>query len=296
MDDLYQLVKMADGEPMATTELKHSYSQAEVNEIIAVIQRIRKIQQTVLLANEQYIASAAQDDKYRIEPPFKLQGSYRNMNKMAEKVVPVMTETEVESLIEDHYRGEAQTLTVGAEENLLKLAELRETQNDEQLARWQQIKADYVRHQNLGDNDNPIASIANQISLLQQGLTQIGNVLAQPKSEGLQQLNETLSALKLQVNVEQADDDVLRQTLTQFSENLESFLVPLVEAVQSKNVQAGNPSEHAGEVIPNMQTSVKVSENDIQKISRELSNSIQSSVTDCLSQCLEDYPSLAKTD
>ena len=63
------LVKIADGESVATTELKHGYSQAEVNEIVAVIQRIRAIQQTVLKANEHYIASAAQDDKYRTEPP-----------------------------------------------------------------------------------------------------------------------------------------------------------------------------------------------------------------------------------
>ena len=95
------------------------------------------------------------------------------MNKMAEKVVPVMTDEEVEQLIADHYRGEAQTLTIGAEENLLKLAELRENQTSEQAERWQQIKDDFVRHQNLGDNDNPMATIASQISLLQKGLNQI---------------------------------------------------------------------------------------------------------------------------
>jgi hypothetical protein len=35
----------------------------------------------------------SQEDAYRTEPPFKLQGSYRNMNKMAEKVVAAMTTT-----------------------------------------------------------------------------------------------------------------------------------------------------------------------------------------------------------
>ncbi|MAG75769.1 MAG: DNA repair protein, partial [Colwelliaceae bacterium] len=191
MDDLYKLVRMADGEPVASTDLSHGYSQAEINEIVAVIQRIRKVQETVLKANEQYIASAAQDDKYRVEPPFKLQGSYRNMNKMAEKIVPVMTDEEVEQLIADHYRGEAQTLTVGAEENLLKLAELRDIQTDEQRERWQQIKEDYVRHQNLGDGDNPIASIASQLSLLQSGLGKIGDALKDSDSQGLTALNET---------------------------------------------------------------------------------------------------------
>ncbi|MDP7592244.1 MAG: DNA repair ATPase, partial [Litorilituus sp.] len=233
MDDLYKLVKIADGEPIATTELKHGYSQAEVNEIVAVIKRIRKIQETVLKANGQYIASAAQDDKYRTEPPFKLQGSYRNMNKMAEKIVPVMTDEEVEQLIADHYRGEAQTLTIGAEENLLKLAELRENQTDEQTIRWQQIKEDFVRHHSLGENDNPIATIASQISLLQKGLNQIGQALQQPQLGGLDALNETLASLKLQVDIENPANVELEQTLSLFAQNMESFLIPLITAIQS---------------------------------------------------------------
>jgi hypothetical protein len=282
MDDLYNLVRIADGEQVATTELKHSYSQAEVNEIVAVIQRIRKIQETVLKANEQYIASAAQDDKYRTEPPFKLQGSYRNMNKMAEKVVPVMTEEEVEQLIADHYRGEAQTLTIGAEENLLKLGELRDTQTDEQTVRWKQIKADFVRHQSLGDSDNPIAAVASQISLLQKGLNQIGEALLQPQSTGLDTLNETLASLKLQVNVEKPDNSELEQTLSLFSQSMESFLTPLVSALQSnKNVDI--------EMIDTLKTlnlttekSVKSSETHIQKISRELASGKKNSIDEVL--------------
>ena len=273
MDDLYNLVKMADGEPIATTELKHSYSQAEVNEIVAVIQRIRKIQQTVLKANQQYIASAAQDDKYRTEPPFKLQGSYRNMNKMAEKVVPVMTEEEVEQLIVDHYRGEAQTLTVGAEENLLKLAELRDNQTSEQITRWQQIKADFVRHQSLGDSDNPVAAIASQISLLQKGLTQIGEALQQPESKGLEVLNDTLASLKLQVNVEQPaqqEQQELAQTLALFSQHMEAFLTPLVTTLQSNKHVDIEMIEAIKGLSLNTVKSVKSSETHIQKISREL--------------------------
>ncbi|NRA70961.1 MAG: DNA repair ATPase [Gammaproteobacteria bacterium] len=178
MNDVYQFVALADGQQVALTDFEHGYSQAEANEIVAVLKRVRHIQKTVLLANDQYIASAAQDDKYRTEPPFKLQGSYRNMNKMAEKVVPVMTDIEIEQLISDHYRGEAQTLTKGAEENLLKLADIRGTLDQQQSERWQQIKRDFVRHQNLGSDDDPMLNIANQISLLQQGLKDIGDALA----------------------------------------------------------------------------------------------------------------------
>jgi len=284
MDDLYKLVKIADGDPVATTELKHGYSQAEINEIVAVIQRIRKIQETVLKANEQYIASAAQDDKYRTAPPFKLQGSYRNMNKMVEKIVPVMTDEEVEQLIVDHYLGEAQTLTIGAEENLLKLAELRDNQTSEQAVRWQQIKEDFVRHQNLGDNDNPIATIASQISLLQKGLSKIGQALLHPQSNGLDVLNETLANLKLQVNVEKPDNSELEQTLSLFTQNMEAFFTPLVTTLQSnKNVDL--------EMIDTLKTlnfttekSVRSSETHIQKISRELvkdrGNNIDKAIVD----------------
>ena len=46
--------------------------------------------------NQEYIRSASQDDAFRTEPPFKLQGSYRNMNKLAEKVVSAMNDAELE--------------------------------------------------------------------------------------------------------------------------------------------------------------------------------------------------------
>ncbi|XPF95907.1 DNA repair ATPase [Colwellia sp. RE-S-Sl-9] len=266
MDDLYNLVKMADGEPVAATDLKHSYSQAEVNEIVAVIKRIRKVQETVLKANEQYIASAAQDDKYRTEPPFKLQGSYRNMNKMVEKIVPVMTDEEVEQLIADHYRGEAQTLTIGAEENLLKLAELRNNQTSEQAERWKIIKDDFVRHQNLGNNDNPMAAIASQISLLQKGLNQISQVLQQSQSGSLDTLNETLSSLKLQVNVEKPDNAELTQTLSLFTQHMESFITPLLSVLNSnKNVDL--------EIIETLKT---LNFMTVQKVTKELATSRES--------------------
>jgi hypothetical protein len=43
------------------------------------------------------------------------------MNKMSEKIVSAMNESEVQTMILDHYLGEAQTLTQGTEENLLCL-------------------------------------------------------------------------------------------------------------------------------------------------------------------------------
>jgi len=127
MDDVYKLIDMARGREVASSDLSHAYSGAEINEIKRVFTHLFTLRDTVLAVNQQYIASAAQDDKYRTEPRFLLQGSYRNMNKLAEKVSAAMNEEELDDLINDHYRGEAQLLTQGAEANLLKLSELRDT-------------------------------------------------------------------------------------------------------------------------------------------------------------------------
>ncbi|GHF97004.1 DNA repair ATPase [Thalassotalea marina] len=271
MDDLYQLIKQADGEPVNASDLKHGYSQAEVNEIIAVIKRIRQIQQTVLKTNEQYIASAAQDDKYRIEPPFKLQGSYRNMNKMAEKVVPVMTEQEIEQLIADHYRGEAQTLTVGAEENLLKLGELRNTLTPEDQHRWLQIKEEYVRHKNLGGSDNPVANIASQVSLVQKELTNLAKILQQPNSVNLSELTDAVRDLKPNKSAKSEQGHDLSEVLGLFSQQLESVFSPLAQTLADKQQLDGelvnvlsNLNHPAGKASTTKET-------PIQKISRELS-------------------------
>ncbi len=176
MQDVYRLVDMAQGENVATTELSHQYSSAEINEIIAVLQKLFRIQELILKVNQQYIASAAQDDRYRTEPPFKLQGSYRNMNKMAEKVSSVMNEEELIQLIDDHYQGESQLLTNGTEENLLKLAELRGTLSKDQQARWQQIKQDFARANALGgDEADNGTRIANQMMDLVEHVKAVNN-------------------------------------------------------------------------------------------------------------------------
>ncbi|KDN09515.1 DNA repair ATPase [Gilliamella sp. Imp1-1] len=160
LNDLYKLIDHAQGKPLNTNELSYAYSQAEISEIVAVLRHLLKIREVVFKVNQQYIISAAQSDKYRTEPPFKLQGSYRNMNKLAEKVSSVMNDDELNQIIEDHYLGEAQLLTNGAEENLLKLAEIRDILTKEQAKRWQQIKADFMRNKTLGGDE---ANTGNQI-------------------------------------------------------------------------------------------------------------------------------------
>ncbi|WP_415905941.1 DNA repair ATPase [Neptuniibacter sp. QD72_48] len=163
LQDLYKLVDMARGQNIPLSDLEHSYSSAEASEIVAVLEKMLKVQQVVLTVNQQYIASAATAEQYRIEPPFKLQGSYRNMNKLAEKVVSVMTDDELETLINDHYIGEAQTLTHGAEENLLKLAELRGILDDESEERWDTIKQRFTRSLEAGEGEDAGDRMVNQM-------------------------------------------------------------------------------------------------------------------------------------
>ncbi|MFD5985691.1 DNA repair ATPase [Streptomyces cyaneofuscatus] len=154
-EDLALLVRLAGGgDPAARAEhLEHPYSAVELNAVLAVLRHLLTARDTVLAVNAAYIASAAQTDATRTEPPFRLQGSYRNMNKIAERIVPVMNDAELSAVVDDHYAGEAQTLTTGAEANLLKLAALRGTLTGEQAERWAAITASYVRTQALGGPD-----------------------------------------------------------------------------------------------------------------------------------------------
>nr|WP_228449679.1 DNA repair ATPase [Streptomyces alkaliterrae] len=142
--DIDLLVRLARGDESAQADrLAHPYTPADLEQVLSVLRKLLHVQQTSLKVNAAYIASATMDDTDRTEPPFRLQGSYRNTNKLAERIVPVMNDEELEALIDDHYLGEAQTLTTGAEANLLKLAELRGRLSSEQAARWQEIKRTY---------------------------------------------------------------------------------------------------------------------------------------------------------
>ncbi|MEJ7598350.1 MAG: DNA repair ATPase [Kofleriaceae bacterium] len=165
LDDVYKIIRMAKGEPVPTTELSHGYAGVELEEILAVIRHLFVAQETLLAVNQEYIRSAAQADAFRTEPPFKLQGSYRNMNKIAEKVVSAMTPAELDTLVDDHYRGESQTLTSAAEQNLLKLAELRGRLTPEQAARWTDIKAEFVRQRRMGGSDaDPVTKLVGTLT------------------------------------------------------------------------------------------------------------------------------------
>ncbi len=182
--DVHKLIKMAQGGEVPSAELEHGYSAVELQEITAVMQRLFKVQATLLRVNQQYIASASQDDRFRTEPPFKLQGSYRNMNKLAEKVASAMTDTELEVLVDQHYAAESQTLTSAAEVNLLKLAELRGRQSPEQQRRWEELKRGYVRVQTMGGKeDDPAVRVSGAIASIGSEVSKMGEAVIRAASQ-----------------------------------------------------------------------------------------------------------------
>ncbi|MFK0068272.1 DNA repair ATPase [Streptomyces sp. NPDC091046] len=166
--DLELMVRLATGDPTARADrLAHPCPPAELERVLSVLRHLVAARETVLAVNAAYIASAAQSDDTRTEPAFRLQGSYRNMNKIAQRIRPVMNDAERDAVLDDHYTAEAQTLTQEAEANLLKLAELRGTLTPEQAARWAEVRAAHVRARTLGGPDgDPLTRAVAALGLL----------------------------------------------------------------------------------------------------------------------------------
>ena len=175
--DVHLLMRLAAGEQVATTDLKHAYAAAELDEIVRVLKMLLVAQSVLVKVNATYVSSAATDDRFRTEPPFKLQGSYRNMSKLAQGIVAVMNPDELERLIDDHYKGESQTLTTGAEANLLKLADLRNRLSPEQKQRWAEIKKNFERLQLQGDSNDPATRVAGTLATLTQRVEGIASTI-----------------------------------------------------------------------------------------------------------------------
>ena len=203
--DIYKFAQMAEGMEIPLADLSHQYSKAQADEIVQTIQHFMRCRDVLLKVNAQYIFSAAQDDNLRNEPPFKLQGSYRNMNKLAEKLIPAMNIDEVEALITDHYRGESQTLTTGARSNLLKLDEMRNRLKDEELADWIRIKEEFLSQRRTGGSDDPAAKIVGGLHNLQDQIKKLHS------GQQLDNLHQTLSLIPKQLQqLQQALPQILQ--------------------------------------------------------------------------------------
>lgn len=178
--DIRSFIRLAESGERDAEGFEGSYSSQEVEEISSVMKKLVMIREVVMRVNQEYIHSAAQADEFRVEPPFKLQGSYRNMNRLAEKVVTIMNDDEVRALIVGHYRGESQTLTTGAEANLLKFKELIGALTPGEKTRWEEIKQTFKRNnaaRGAGGENDPAGRIVAQLSGFQSGLQGIQKVM-----------------------------------------------------------------------------------------------------------------------
>ena len=178
--DVYAIMQMTETGSQEGIDFEGNYSVEEIEELVSVMKKLMRVRDTILRVNLEYIRSAAMEDAYRTEPAFKLQGSYRNMNRIAEKVLGLMTDEEVELLIEDHYENESQTLTDGAEANLLKFREIENTLGGEDADRWEEIKKTFARNQLMGgagEND-PVTRMLGGMNAFTKGLDEIKQTIA----------------------------------------------------------------------------------------------------------------------
>lgn len=177
--DALSFVGVAEGGDKENLDLEASYSAEEVKEYVGLLQRALQVRDIILKVNMEYIASAGQADEYRTEPPFKLQGSYRDMNKIVEKLNPIMNDEELQTLILSHYQSESQTLTTGAESNLLKFKSIFGVRTSEEDARWDAIITEFQRLQKINSGGSQhIGRILEQMEAISSGLHNIGASLS----------------------------------------------------------------------------------------------------------------------
>ncbi|MGB0432287.1 MAG: AAA family ATPase, partial [Bacteroidia bacterium] len=181
--DVYSMIKIAKNDSQEGIEFETNHSAEEVNEYVTVLKKLLLIRNVVFDVNQQYIASAAQSDEFRTEPPFKLQGSYRNMNKLAEKVATIMNDKELQTLILSHYENESQTLTSHAEANLLKFKEIYNKLDETEINRWQSIKSTFAQSNKIKGlgKDAQVSQLILQMSNIIEGLGGIETALNQDK-------------------------------------------------------------------------------------------------------------------
>lgn len=220
--DIRAIIAMAEDKPRETIEFKGNESPEEINDYVAVMKKLIRVRNAILAVNQEYIRSAAQSDDYRTEPPFKLQGSYRNMNRIAERVVPVMNDDELTSLIVTNYENDAQTLTSGAEVNLLKVRQIIGVSTDADTERWNKIIRTFQENARLKgvSADDKAGQVIARIGTLSDNLDGIreamsGGLVGLAEQLGQQTANSSIDEVTAGVAQLQASLAAINNTLAQ---------------------------------------------------------------------------------
>ncbi|MCC6508491.1 MAG: DNA repair ATPase [Pirellulaceae bacterium] len=239
-EDQMALIRAAEQGSTGSLDLTSNFSSDQVSEMLSVLRKLVKVRDIVLQVNRTYIQSAAQADAYRTEPPFKLQGSYRNMNRIAEKVVAVMNDDELMTLVVSSYEQDAQTLTRDGESNLLKFRELIGSMSAAQQERWQQICYAYVESVRLGDlaGDDQALQVLKSLAAIRDGLETIRREI----STAVQKQGSTTS-----------DTDSMRDGL----ENLTIQLKQMGDSLVEQLARTGETLERQASQLPDQKVLVQ---------------------------------------
>jgi hypothetical protein len=265
--DLYSIIQLAEIGPAASVNFESNFSADEVEEMVAVMKKLMRVRDVILTMNSEYIRSAAQADLFRTEPPFKLQGSYRNMNRLAEKIVSVMNDAELETVIDAHYKNEAQTLATGAESNLLKYRELLGKLTLDEKKRWEEIKRTFTKSALLrgSDDRDPVTLVVQQLSNFSSGLDAIRDVIGHALNGTLHSLESLPAGLKeLAAAVARSKEVQVVHAPAPALPPLGSPAVPSSDR-KSKKEAATSDSKPADDSAPNLQE-VSISPETLQKI------------------------------
>lgn len=217
-EDARTLIHAAERDSIEGIDLRSNLSMDQVREMFEVLRKLLRVRDVVLRVNRAYIRSAAQADSYRTEPPFKLQGSYRNMNRIAERVAAVMNDQELQSLIVGTYQQDAQTLTTDNEANVLKFKELMGILTAEEKERWDAIKYAFVESVRMSgmDSEDQAGQLMRQLASVRDGLESIRQVISRATAIGNNGAEERMDQRV----------DSIRQSLTlagsQLAESLQS--------------------------------------------------------------------------
>ncbi|EMI44696.1 DNA repair ATPase [Rhodopirellula sp. SWK7] len=214
--DARKIAMAAQRDSIEGIELESNFSLDQVRDMFEVTRKLLRVRDVVLRVNRAYIRSAAQADAYRTEPPFKLQGSYRNMNRIAERVAPVMNDSELQTLIVSNYEQDAQTLTTDNEANVLKFKELTGILTPDEQARWDSIKYAFVESVRMAgmDSEDQVGQVMRQLASMRDGLESIRQVIAKAVA-----MEDHSSEQRMDARV-----DSLRQSLLAIGESLSQRL------------------------------------------------------------------------
>ncbi|HBF19800.1 MAG TPA: AAA family ATPase, partial [Cryomorphaceae bacterium] len=189
--DLYTLIRMAETGERDGADFESGHSPEEISDYLNLLDKMLLVRNIILKVNRQYILSAGQAEEYRTEPAFKLQGSYRDMNKITEKLNPLLNEQELQTLLLSHYENESQTLTSGAEFNFLKFKELFGVLNEDEQARKAQILGTFQRQQKLsGLGGNQLGHVLEQMEVIARGIQNIGEAIWGVPVENVKEVKE----------------------------------------------------------------------------------------------------------